>query len=131
MKKFTLVIGYVVMLFLTLSLTAAFADVGPKTAKAIDDVNAAIKECGKAAKVLVEWSTNFHNNTKAFRRDNVEIKHFDADSLSHTSFTRRSKTWRQVKDQLKAAIKKYNSKCKKITEKLKKIDKFKKGDTFR
>ncbi len=61
----------------------------------------------------------------------VEIKHFDADSLSHTSFKRRSQTWRQVKDKLKAAIKTYNNKCKKITEKLKKIDKFKKGDTFR
>ena len=111
--------------FFFMTAAPSWAAMGPKTKKAINNVNTKIEECQAKAKAMAEWSQNFYQNTKAFIKDNNEIKTFDDDSLSHTSWDRRSKTWRQVKDKLKDAYSDYHKTCAGITKQLKNIDKLK------
>ena len=116
---------FLVLFFLAAVAAPAWAEMGPKTKKAIDKVNGKIAECQAKAEVLAEWAHNFHEFTKSIIKDNNEIKTFDDDSLAVTSWDRRSKTWRQVKDKLKKAYNDYHKTCAGITKQLKKIDKLK------
>jgi hypothetical protein len=109
----------------------AQADVGPKTAKAIDDVNAKLLQCAEVIETMQAALADLKKDATQRIAEQKDIKKFDDNDQNNISFKDRGKQWRTVKNRVKAAIKNYDDTCSGITEDLEKIDKNKnKNMTF-
>lgn len=94
------------------------------TDKEVNTVNSVIEDvqkCQAIAKALEDEAGNFEKFIRQNEIPNLESLRDNELSGGAFDAKRHAKTWRDVKNRLKKAISDYDSKCSKITGKLKKL----------